>query len=191
MTSDTFAKELRMPSYVSFFRGINVGGNHQVKMAELRALHEALDLTRVQPYIQSGNVVFRSDEADAEALRRRIEKSFEQRFGFRSEVYVRSAAEMQQIIERNPFQAQVATAPNWVVVTFLPAHTDATEWEQSIAAYPGPEEVVLLGDTLYIYYCNSIGTSKLPRTALGKRLKNVGTGRNWNTLLKLREMMQS
>lgn len=180
-----------MSSYVSFFRGLNVGGNHQVKMAALKALHEALRLASVQPYIQSGNVVFSSDESDAEALRQRIEEHFEQRFGFRSEVYVRSVGDMQRIIERNPFQAQAAATPNWVVVTFLPARTDAAEWDEPIASYPGPEQAVLLGDDLYIYYPDGIGTSKLPRTALGKRLKNVGTARNWNTILKLRERMRS
>ena len=180
-----------MPIYVSFFRGINVGGNHQVKMAELKALHEALGSTDVQSYIQSGNVVFCSDETDAETLRQRIEEGFEQRFGFRSEVYVRSAAEMQRIIERNPFQAQVATAPNHVVVTFLPVRTSAAAWEEPIATYSGPEEIVLLDDELYIFFCDGIGTSKMPSTPLGKRLKNVGTARNWNTVLKLREMMHS
>src|SRR5262249_41661899 len=97
------AKEVRMAVYVVLFRGISVGGNHQVKMAELKALHEALGLTGVQPYIQSGNVVFTSDEADTQSLRERIEEGFLRRFGFHSQVYLRTAADLQGIIERNPF----------------------------------------------------------------------------------------
>jgi uncharacterized protein (DUF1697 family) len=178
-----------MPTYVSLFRALNVGGNHQVNMAELKALHEALGLTGVQPYIQSGNVVFTSEEADAEQLRERIAERFAQRFGFRSEVYVRTATEMQEIMERNPFQSRPGTEPKWVVVTFLPAHTNAAEWEAVIRAYPGPEEVALIGNELYIYYCNGIGTSRLANTPLGKKLKTTGTARNWNTIRKLQELM--
>jgi uncharacterized protein (DUF1697 family) len=178
-----------MPTYVSLFRGINVGGNHQIKMAELKALHDALGFAGVQPYIQSGNVVFTSDETDAEQVRRRIEESFERRFGFRAEVYVRTAAELGEIIERNPYQGRTGAESKWLVVTFLPAQTNTAEWDDVIRSYPGPEEVVLRGSELYIYYCSGIGTSKIANTLLGKRLKTVGTARNWNTILKLRELM--
>ena len=49
-----------MTTFLSLFRGINVGGNHKVKMADLKELHEVLGLRDVFPYIQSGNVVFKS-----------------------------------------------------------------------------------------------------------------------------------
>ncbi len=179
-----------MPVYVALFRGINVGGNHQVKMAELKAFHESLGLTGVQPYIQSGNVVFTADEAGAESLRERIEEGFARRFGFRSQVYLRTTADIQGIIDRNPFHRQPGKEPKWVVITFLPAGTDPAGWENAIRTYPGPEEVVLLGDELHLYYPNGIGTSRLAATALGKQLQAVGTARNWNTVLKLRELMR-
>jgi uncharacterized protein (DUF1697 family) len=184
------AKELRMPVYVSLFRGINVGGNNQVKMSELKALHEALGLTGVQPYIQSGNMVFTGDEADIQSLRERIEEGFARRFGFRSQVYLRATADMQEIIERNPFSRQPGKEPAKVVVIFLPAGTDPADWEGALRAYPGPEEVVLLGDELHLYYPNGQGASKIAATALGKQLKAVGTARNWNTVLKLYDLMR-
>ena len=179
-----------MPVYVSLFRGINVGGTHQVKMAELKALHEALDLSGVQPYIQSGNVVFTSDEADVQSLREHIEEGFVRRFGFRAQVYLRTTADLQGIIEHNPFHRQPGKELKWVVITFLPTGTDPADWADAIRTYPGPEEVVLLGDELHLYYPNSIGTSKLAATALGKQLKTIGTARNWNTVLKLHELMR-
>ncbi len=49
---------------MSLFRGINVGGNNSVRMDALKELHESLGLQEVQTYIQSGNVVFTSDDAD-------------------------------------------------------------------------------------------------------------------------------
>jgi uncharacterized protein (DUF1697 family) len=179
-----------MPTYLALFRGINVGGNHQVRMADLTALHEELGFTRVRTYIQSGNVVFNSDETDAEPLRARIEEAFARRFGFRSEVYLRSASEVEDIIEREPFHRRPDSALQWVVVTFLPSTTDATAWADVVNTYPGHEEVVLSGSVLYVYYCNGIGTSKIGNTPLGKRLKTTGTARNWNTVLKLHDLMR-
>jgi uncharacterized protein (DUF1697 family) len=178
-----------MPVYVALFRGINVGGNHQVKMADLKAFHEGLGLTDVLPYIQSGNVVFTSGETDGKLLRERIEEGFAHRFGFRSEVYLRTGADMQGIIERNPFHRQPGKEPARVVVTFLPTGTHPADWEGVIRTYPGPEEVVLLGDELHFYYPNGQGASKIAATALGKQLKTVGTARNWNTVVKLHELM--
>ncbi|MBV9228364.1 MAG: DUF1697 domain-containing protein, partial [Chloroflexi bacterium] len=65
-----------MIAFVSLFRGINVGGHHQISMADLKELHESLGLRDVLPYIQSGNVVFKSDEADEVQLQRQIEEGF-------------------------------------------------------------------------------------------------------------------
>lgn len=178
-----------MPVYVSLFRGINVGGNNQVKMGDLRALHEELRLTCVQPYIQSGNVVFTSDETDADSLRERIEEAFARRFGIRSQVYLRTTVDMQGIIERNPFSRQPDKEHAKVVVTFLPAGTNPADWDDALRTYPGPEEVVLLGDELHLYFPNGQGASKIAGTALGKQLKAVGTARNWNTVRKLHELM--
>src|SRR5690348_3040298 len=113
-----------MTACVSLFRGINVGGNHQVSMADLKAVHESLGLQHVLTYIQSGNVVFHSAEADVPQLQRQIEASFEQQFGFHSDIFVRTVAEFNEIIERNPFQGQQNKEANWVVVLFLAARPD-------------------------------------------------------------------
>ena len=37
-----------MPVYISLLRGINVGGNKKIKMAELRALYTTLGMVDVQ-----------------------------------------------------------------------------------------------------------------------------------------------
>src|SRR5690348_11807239 len=105
-----------MTACVSLFRGINVGGHHHIRMDELKGLHEALGLKDVLPYIQSGNVVFTSDDADVARLRGQIEDGFEQKFGFHVEVFVRTSAELKAIIEQNPFQSQQSKESKWVVV---------------------------------------------------------------------------
>lgn len=179
-----------MAEFVALFRGINVGGNHQVKMAALKALHEALGLREVVPYIQSGNVVFRSDEDDLAQLKARIEERFGQTFGFHSEVLLRSSAELEKIIENNPFAGQEGKAPKWVVVMFLGAAPDAAAQEALLKAHAGPEEIFILGKEAYIYYPNGMGRSKLSGSFIEKKLKTPGTARNWNTVLQLQKLMQ-
>ncbi len=178
-----------MAAFVALFRAVNVGGR-QVKMGELKALHEALGLRGVVPYIQSGNVVFHSDEIDAAQLQRQIETSFETTFGFHSDVMVRTSAELDAIIANNPFQGQLDKAPNWIVVMFLAASPSEAAREDLSRSYAGPETFFFSGKEMYIYYPDGIGRSKLSGGFIEKKLKTVGTARNWNTILQLQKLMQ-
>ncbi len=178
-----------MAAFVSLFRAVNIGGR-QVKMDALKALHEALGLRNVITYIQSGNVVFHCDEADSARVRGEIEAAFKMTFGFHSDVFVRSLAELDAVIAGNPFQEQIAKAPNWVLVMFLAAHPDAALQEALHQAYAGPEKIVIVGQEAYLSYPEGVGRSKLTNVFLEKKLKTVGTARNWNTVLKLHQMLQ-
>lgn len=178
-----------MPTFVALFRGINVGGQ-QVRMDELKALHKALGLKDVVTYIRSGNVIFTCDETDIAQLTKHIEDSFAQQFSFRVKVMLRTLAEMQAIITNNPFQKQVRAESKWVVVLFLTNCPGKTSLEDLQKAYVGPEELCLLGQELYTYYPNGIGRSKLTLPLIEKKLQTSGTGRNWNTILQLYELMQ-
>ena len=179
-----------MAAFVSLFRGINVGGHHKIRMDELKDLHESLGLKDVFTYIQSGNVVFNSDDADLARLRRQIEDGFEKNFGFHVEVIVRTSAELREIIDKNPFQSQQSKESKWVVVLFLAAHPDDTAQEDLLKTYVGPEEIFIIGKEVYIYYTNGIGRSKLSHSLIEKKLKTVGTARNWNTILQLQNLIQ-
>ncbi len=179
-----------MTTCASLFRGINVGGHQSVRMDELKGRHESLGFKDVVTYIQSGNVVFSSDDADMAQLPRHIEDGFAQKFGFHVQVMVRTAAEFREIIENNPFQDQPAREPKWVVVLFLATRPDRTSLKDLQKAYVGPEEFYLTGQELYIYYANGIGRSKLTLSLLEKKLKTYGTARNWNTILQLQKMIQ-
>lgn len=157
-------------------------------MDELKAVHEALGLRDVLPYIQSGNVVFKSEDADPTQLRQQIEESIEKRFGFHVEVFVRTSAELEAIIEKNPFQGQSDKESKWVVVLFLAHCPNEAAQENLHKSYTGPEEIVVSGKEVYLYYTNGIGRSKLTLTLIEKKLKTLGTGRNWNTVLQLQDL---
>ncbi len=180
-----------MTVFVSLFRGINVGGNHPVKMTELKALHELLGLRNVVTYIQSGNVVFTSDDANVPQLQSGIEKAFEERFGFRASVLVRSASDIHETIAKNPFQGQLDKESKWVAVLFLATQPDSAAQSALLDTYTGPEEIFILGKEVFIYYPEGMGRSKLTHTLLEKKLKTGGTVRNWNTILKLQELAVS
>ncbi|HXR64601.1 MAG TPA: DUF1697 domain-containing protein [Ktedonobacteraceae bacterium] len=179
-----------MATFVALFRGINVGGHQKVRMSDLKALHESLGLKHVATYIQSGNVVFSSDNGDAEQLTRQIEESFAQKFGFHVMVTIRTTSELGKIIARNPFTDQPTKAPKWVIVLFLARQPASTAQDDLRNGYAGPEELYLLGQELYIYYPENMGRTKLSNAYLDKTLKTPGTGRNWNTVLQLQSMME-
>jgi len=179
-----------MPVIVSLHRAVNVTGYNKVKMDALRALYESLGLRGAQTYIQSGNVVFRSDAKDLARLQKRIEDAIEKSFGFRTGVMLRSSAELKDIIRRNPFAKRSGIAPNKLLVSFLTSEPGPESKERIAQIKVGPEELHLDGRELYIYYGGGIGTSKLTPAVLERALKISGTGRNWNTVTKLLEMAE-
>jgi uncharacterized protein (DUF1697 family) len=179
-----------MTRFVALYRSINVGGHRMVRMDELKDLYTSLGFKDVATYIQSGNVVFTSDDADPAQLPGQIEDGFGKKFGVHAKVIVRTSAELSAIIDCNPFQNQPMKELKWVSVLFLATRPDSSAWGNLQKAYAGPEELYLSGQELYAYYTNGIGRSKLTLTLIEKKLKTVGTGRNWKTILQLQKMMQ-
>jgi uncharacterized protein (DUF1697 family) len=180
-----------MAAIISLLRAVNVTGYNKVKMDALRELYESLGLRGAQTYIQSGNVVFRTDAKDLARLQKRIEDAIEKSYGFRTGVMLRTAAELKDIIRRNPFAKRSGIEPNRLVVSFLTGEP-APESKQKIAEIKvGPEELVLDGRELYIYYGGGIGSSKLTPAVIERALKLPGTARNWNTVTKLLEMAEA
>ncbi len=175
---------------ISMLRGVNVGGHNRIKMEELRVLYESLGLLDAQTYIQSGNVVFRTKARNLVLLARQIENGIEQSFGFRPGVMVRTAAELREVIARNPFVARSGIDPSKLLVTFLSHDPDAEARDKVLKIKVDPEELRIIGRELYIHYPNGMGRSKLPVALIEKTLKISGTGRNWNTVTKLLEMAE-
>ena len=179
-----------MTRLVSLFRGINVGGNQIVRMDALKELHESLGLEEVQTYIQSGNVVFTSENPDMPQVLRDIEDGFAQKFGFRVKVMVRTAGELNVIIENNPFRNQPMRESNRLIAMFLASDPIDTALEDIQETYTGPEEINIIGQEVFIYYPEGMGRSKLTTAFLEKKLKTLGTARNWNTVLRLQKMLE-
>ena len=176
-----------MTTYICFLRGVNVGGNKLLKMAELKALFDSLKLRDAKTYLQSGNVVFRSEETDRAVLQRRIEDGIRKKSGMEVKVILRTTDELRKVIAANPFAPEDRN-PSGLIVAFLggaiadPAKALLTSMK--IAS----EELHFGKQELYIYFVESMARSKLASALTEKKLGVNVTARNWNTVNALLKM---
>jgi uncharacterized protein (DUF1697 family) len=175
---------------ISMLRGVNLGPHNRVKMEQLRRLYVSLKLQEPQTYVQSGNVIFRTDERDLIRLTKRIESAIEKEFGFQSDVVLRSTAELREVIARNPFAKRRGIEPSRLLVTFL-ASDPGEEARVAVRAIKcAPDEVWIDGREAYIYFPNGVGRPKLSWHTIPKILKVSGTARNWNSVAKMLGMAE-
>jgi len=184
-----------MTRYVALLRGINVGGRSAVPMAGLRALLGELRLRDVRTHRGSGNALFASELPEA-ALEEMLARALEARFGFAIPVLVRSAAEIEAVVEGLPFaQEQIARAQaaagaaESLYVAFLSAPPDEALRARFDAKKQPGEEIAVSGRALYLLLEHSVRDCKL--FAGMNRLDPRATVRNWNTVRKLSEMLRA
>src|SRR4051812_43967886 len=84
-------------------RGVNIGGNNIIKMAELRDLCCELGLIEPETLLQSGNIVFRAPKLSAAKVAGTVSDGIQHKLGFRPETIVRTIDELQRTVTRNPF----------------------------------------------------------------------------------------
>ena len=156
-----------MTTFIALIRGINVGGNKKLSMADLESVCESLGYTNVRTLLNSGNVIFEAKKAKAADL--------EKALPIDARVILRTPAELKKAIERNPLKGE----PNLVMIMFLESEPKGElEW-------PGPEKMHVDGSHVYLYYPDGAGTSKLSNTFIERKLGVAGTTRNLNTVSKL------
>ena len=170
--------------YAALLRGINVGGNKKVSMAELRALAEGLGLDDPRTLLQSGNLVFGST-ASPKKLEVELATETKKRIGLETTYFVRSASEWRAVIDANPFRDEAKRDPSRLVVLFLRDVPKPAAVKTLQSAIVGRETVRAYGKHAYIVYRDGIGRSKLTLSLIEKSLSTVGTCRNWNTTLKV------
>ncbi len=179
-----------MSKWIALFRGINVGGNNILPMAELRRELESLGLKDVRTYIQSGNVVFDSTGETASSLTRKICGQIEQQHGFRPHLLILNREDMVRAIDSNPFPRAVSD-PKTLHFFFLAEPASDPNLEAIYNAKTSTEEYALTDSVFYLHAPDGIGRSKLAANA-EKYLGVVATARNYRTVDKLLSLvMQS
>jgi uncharacterized protein (DUF1697 family) len=173
-----------MTAHIALLRAVNVGGTGMVAMADLRAFAMKLGFTGSQTLLQSGNLVFTSNEKpkDIEAL---FEGQARERLGLVTEFFVRTAKEWEALIARNPFSEEASRDPGRMIAMPLKTAPGRDAVKALQAAIKGPERVHALGACLYAVYPEGQGQSKLTNRLIESKLATRGTARNWNTVLKL------
>jgi uncharacterized protein (DUF1697 family) len=176
-----------MTTYICFLRGVNVGGNKMVKMAELKALFDALKLLDAKTYLQSGNVVFRSEATDRVVLQRRIEDGIRKKSGMEVKVILRTTDELRKVIAANPLPPENRN-PSGLLVAFLSGPIADTAKALLTSLKIDSEELHFAKQELYIYFVESMARSKLANALTEKKLGVNVTARNWNTVNALLKM---
>jgi uncharacterized protein (DUF1697 family) len=176
-----------MQTYIALLRGINVGGHHKLPMKALRGLLENLGLQNVQTYIQSGNVVFQSQEADTEELASQISAAIEKHHGFEPRILILTAAEMETAVRANPFP-EAEAEPKSLHLFFLVAIPDSPDLARLDELKNDNEQFELIDKVFYLHAPDGIGRSKLVEK-VGKYINVSMTARNWRTVSKIMEMV--
>ena len=180
-----------MTAYVALLRAVNVGGRNSLPMAALRETLAASGLDDVSTVLQSGNVVFHSGKAEA-TVAKLVRSTIADGFGLETHVLVRSGKELAAIAAKNPFLAGGKTRdPKSLHVAFLEkapakAATAALDPDRS-----PPDAFAVRGREVYLSYPGGSGRSKLTLAYLEKVLRVEGTARNWRTVVRLAELLES
>jgi len=175
-----------MSDYVALFRGINVGGKHILPMQDLCDILASAGCENVQTYIQSGNAVFTAS-ATAASLSKNISTAIDDGFGFAPQVLLLTADRFKAIAASNPFPEGEST-PNFLHVWFLieaPADPDLDALKK---LQSDSEQFVLQKDAFFLLAPDGIGRSKLA-AKVDRYLGVATTGRNWQTVSKLLDMI--
>ncbi len=172
--------------YVAFLRAINVGGRI-VKMDRLRALFEAVPLSKVETFIASGNVMFDSAVRSVPPLERRIEDHLRKALGYEVRTFVRSAPEVLRIAAHEPFSAAVLQPPvHGLYVAFLASAPDAIARRRVLSLRNPIDDLHVDGSELYWLRRKPLGDSSgLSGGAIEKTLGMAATVRSVTTVRKL------
>lgn len=178
-----------MARMVALLRAVNVGGR-KLPMAELRTLCGELGWTDVATYIQSGNIVF-CTPGKPEAIEAALEAAIRKHYGYEAPAIVRTAAQWAHYPPGNPFPKVAKDDPArlHLLLSKRPPAKGAENAIQARAA--ADEEVRRAGDALWIHYPHGAGTSKLTPALIDKAVGSPATARNYRTVLKLLEMLES
>ena len=168
-----------MPVYIGLLRAVNVSGI-ALPMAELKSICESLGFTDVKTYIQSGNVLFRSDDKE-QVVADLLDEALAKKFGKKPGVMVRGTSEMEEIADKAPFPE---AKPNFLLVHFLPEAAPKNALAGMVA--PDGEEAVVVAREIDVHYPIGSGRSKLKLPAV-----KPATSRNLNTVRKLAEMARA
>jgi uncharacterized protein (DUF1697 family) len=176
--------------HIALLRAVNVAGYGKIAMSDLRAAVAKMGLADVRTLLNSGNLIFRGDRRTPTQLEHFLEVEAAKRLGLKTDFFIRTAAELNAIVARNPFRKEAERDPAHLLALFLKNEPGPKQIAALDAAIAGPERFRVDGRSAYVVYPAGIGNSKVTTALLDRKLETRGTGRNWNTVLKLAALVQ-
>jgi uncharacterized protein (DUF1697 family) len=180
----------RMTSYVALLRAVNLPSHNKVGAADLRDLAKELGFTEPRTLLQSGNLVFRATARSSAQVEGVWREAAKRRLGLDTDFFVRTAAEWKEVVAGNPFPREAKRDPGHLLVMPLSGAPGAAAVAALEQAISGRERVAVAGRTAYLVYPDGVGRSRLTTALIERKLGVRGTGRNWNTVLKLAAMLE-
>ena len=169
---------------VALLRGVNLGGNKKVPMADLKTLVEDLGFTDVRTLLNSGNVVFTARANAVRGAAARIQQAVLDRLGVSSRVTVLTQAELGAILDENPLVGMCDNPSRMLVAVF--AEPAARAKAVALMEKAWKPEVLAVGTrAAYLWCVNGISAGELG-FAVDRALKDGVTARNLATMTKLR-----
>ncbi|HWC37778.1 MAG TPA: DUF1697 domain-containing protein [Acidimicrobiales bacterium] len=175
-----------MGTYVVLLRGINLGSRRRVAMGPLRDVLGSSGYDDVRTYVQSGNVVLRSRSGE-KALTAAIQRRLSDAFGFDIGIFVRSEAQLADVVANNPFLGPDVDHGRQLHVAFLETAPSRRALAGLDPHRAPPDELRPRGREVYVWAPNGIGPSKVLH-GLDRILETTMTVRNWRTVTALLEM---
>lgn len=176
------------PTHLALLRGINVGGNNKIRMADLTRILNDLGLAAIQTYIQSGNVVFHAPAKLRKGLPERITAAIEQHFGLKVPVVLITREELEHAIAGNPYPEATST-PKQLHILFLAGSPTADLLATLDYARSNPDRFYVSGRFIYLHLAGSAADTRLTNAYFDSKLKTISTGRNWQTITTLQSML--
>lgn len=176
------------PQYLALLRGINVGGNNIIKMADLRSCFEKMGFDDVRTYIQSGNVLFRSDEKVVSKLEVKLEQQLSKTFDYKSLVVVVTAAQLQEVIKKAPKGFGSEPDKYRYDVIFLKPPLNPAEALKGLSLRSGVDQVYQGKSVLYFSRLISQVSKSYINKVVGTPVYKFMTIRNWRTTCRVGEM---
>src|SRR4051794_2214428 len=164
-------------------RGVNVGKHNRIAMADFRALLDDVGATDVRTLLQSGNAAVTAEPA---RLAEEVELALRDRMGLNVRVLVRTLEQLEQVVDECPFPEKAASDPKMLHVAFL-EHPVDPEVISAFGLRHGEGTIGIGAHDLYLCYGRTSFDSPINKVLT--QLSGVASTRNWNTVLKLRDLL--
>ncbi|WP_394974756.1 DUF1697 domain-containing protein [uncultured Croceitalea sp.] len=175
-----------MKTFVVFLRGINVGGQKKIKMADLKTSLQNSNFKNVSTYIQSGNLILNSDGETMTIIEKQIESLILKDFGFEVPVLLTTKEKLKLILEAYPFNDAEDKNKYFTLLHTAANESLVTEFNKLKFS---SEDFLVTKDCVYLNCKQGAGKAKLNNNLIERKLDVVATTRNLRTMQKMIELV--